>query len=137
MCYRRFLITEFEGRRFVSLAYLGGLVLPSGYSLVRLADHSSAPTCASDRRERRRGPRSSAPRGGRRGRRRAPGEAGAGVGPVGSAGGVRLRFEPIDELLEDSLEPGIVGIGVVADDIDGFAVVVGGLAMIAAGFADH
>jgi hypothetical protein len=24
MCYRRFLITEFDGRRFVSLAYLGG-----------------------------------------------------------------------------------------------------------------
>ena len=32
---------------------------------------------------------------------------------------------------------GIVVVGVVADDVDGFAVVVGGLAMIAAGFADH
>jgi hypothetical protein len=52
-------------------------------------------------------------------------------------GGVRLRFEPIDELLEDGLERRIVGVGVVADDVDGFAVVVGGLAMIAAGFADH
>jgi hypothetical protein len=32
---------------------------------------------------------------------------------------------------------GIVVVGVVADDRDGAAVVVGGLAMIAAGFADH
>src|SRR5271157_2645731 len=60
------------------------------------------------------------------------------AGPAGSAGGgVRLWFEPIDEPLEDGLEAGIVGAGVVADDIDGFAVVVSGLAMVAAGFADH
>ena len=39
--------------------------------------------------------------------------------------------------MEDGLEFGIVGVGVAADDVDGFAVVVGGLAMIAAGFADH
>jgi hypothetical protein len=57
------------------------------------------------------------------GRRRAPGEAEAGVGAAGSVGGgVRLRFEPIDELLEDGLELGIVGVGVAADDVDGFAV---------------
>src|ERR1700693_1429794 len=47
------------------------------------------------------------------------------------------RFDPLDALLEDGLEPWIVVVGVVADDIDGFAVVVGGLAVIAAGFADH
>src|SRR5208283_3289468 len=51
--------------------------------------------------------------------------------------GFRLGFEPIDELLEDGLEPGIVVVGVVADDGDGLAVAVGGLAMIAAGFVDH
>ena len=39
--------------------------------------------------------------------------------------------------MEDGFERGIVVVGVVADDGDGFAVVVGGLAMIAAGFADH
>src|SRR5271157_2548153 len=88
------------------------------YSLVRLKGHSSAPTCGCDRR--------------------APGEAGAVGGPAGSAvGSVRLRFQPVDELLEDGFEPGIVVVGVVADDGDGAAVVVGGLAMIAAGFADH
>ena len=56
MCYRRFLITEFEGRRFVSLTDLGGprWGLPFGHSLVRLTDHSSAPTCAVGCRERRR-----------------------------------------------------------------------------------
>ena len=37
----------------------------------------------------------------------------------------------------DGLEGGIVGVGVAADDVDGFAVAVGGLAMIAAGFAHH
>jgi len=59
-------------------------------------------------------------------------------GPAGSAGGgVRLGVQAIDELLEDVLERGIVVVGVVADDGDGAAVVVGGLAMIAAGFADH
>jgi hypothetical protein len=59
-------------------------------------------------------------------------------GPAGSAaGGVGLGLEPVDELLEDGLERGIVVVGVVADDGDGAAVVVGGLAMIAAGFADH
>ncbi len=42
-----------------------------------------------------------------------------------AGGGVRLRFEPIDELLEDSLERGIAGVGVAADDVDGFAVAVG------------
>ncbi len=58
--------------------------------------------------------------------------------PAGSAGGgVRLGFEPVDELVEDGLEPVIVRVGVVADDGDGAAAVVGGLAMIAAGFADH
>jgi len=56
----------------------------------------------------------------------------------GRAGrGVRLGFEPVDELLEHVLEPGIVVLGMVTDDVDGAAVVVGGLAMIAAGFADH
>ena len=54
-----------------------------------------------------------------------------------TGGGVRLGFEPVDEPLEDGLERGIVVVGVVADDGDGAAVVVGGLAMIAAGFADH
>ena len=55
-------------------------------------------------------------------------------GPAGSAGGgVRLGVQAIDELLEDVLERGIVVVGVVADDGDGAAVVVGGLAMIAAG----
>ena len=59
-------------------------------------------------------------------------------GPAGSAvGGVRLGFQPVDELLEDGFEPGIVVVGVVADDGDGSAVVVGSLAMVAAGFADH
>ena len=46
-------------------------------------------------------------------------------------------FEPVDELLKDGFEFGIFVVGVVADDVDRLAVVVGGLAMIAAGFADH
>src|SRR5271166_3308818 len=54
-----------------------------------------------------------------------------------SQGGVRLAFEPVDELLEDGLELGGIAVWVVANDNDGFAVVVGGLAMIAACFADH
>ena len=65
-------------------------------------------------------------------------QAEAEVGAASSVGGgVRLWFEPIDELLEDGLECGIIGVGVVAYDVDGFAVKVGGLVMIAAGFADH
>jgi hypothetical protein len=46
-------------------------------------------------------------------------------------------FQPVDEPLEDGLERGIVGVGVVTDDVDGAAVAVGGLARIAAGFVDH
>src|ERR1700722_6137165 len=70
----------------------------------------------------------------------APARGGAGGGPAASAGrggGVRLGFEPIDELLEDGLEPGIVVVGVAADDGDCLAVAVGGLAMIAPGFGAH
>ncbi len=61
MCYRHFLITEFEVRRVMSPAHLGDApwrvhgVLPSGHSLVRLKEHFSAQTCASDRRERGQG----------------------------------------------------------------------------------
>ncbi len=59
--FRRFLITDFEGRRGPSLMDLDGAFPLSEHSLVRLTDHSLAPTCEQDRRERRRGQGGSAP----------------------------------------------------------------------------
>ena len=59
-------------------------------------------------------------------------------GPADSAGAVvSLGLEPVDEALEDFLEPGIVGLGMIADEVDGATIIVRGLAMIAASFADH
>jgi hypothetical protein len=48
-----------------------------------------------------------------------------------------MWVKPLDELAEDGLDFWIVVVGMVADGGEGLAVVLGCLAMIAAGLANH